>query len=86
VSRAADRPLAEVAASPLRDRYLDGIRALRAQHYAEALRKLTAVLQEKPGFDAGHAKSATLAIFKHLGMRRPLTEEYYRAYSMAVNV
>ncbi len=82
----ADQPPAEVAASPLRDRYLAGIRALRAQQYAGALRELTAVLHDKPGFDGGHAKTATLAIFKHLGMRHRLTEEYYRAYSMAVNV
>jgi putative thioredoxin len=78
----ADQPPAEVAASPLRDRYLA---AIRAQHYAEALREMIAVLQGKPGFDAGHAKAATLAIFKHLGMRHALTEEHFRAYSMAVN-
>ncbi|MDD2763183.1 MAG: thioredoxin [Opitutaceae bacterium] len=82
----ADRPPAAVAASPLRDRYLAAIRALRTQRYADALRELVAVLQEQPGFDAGHAKTATLAIFKHLGMRHPLTDEFFRAYSMAVNV
>ena len=29
---------------------------------------------------------AVLALFKHLGMRHPLTEEFFRGYSMAVNV
>ena len=82
----AEQPPAEVAASPLRDQYLDGIRALRAQRYGEALPQFIAVLQAKRGFDAGHAKTATLAIFKHLGMRHPLTEKYHRTYSMAVNV
>ncbi len=81
-----DQPPAEVAASPLRDQYLAGIRALRAQRYAEALRAFIAVLQDQPGFDHGHAKAATLATFKHLGMRHPLTDEFFRAYSMAVNV
>jgi hypothetical protein len=62
------------------------VAALRAEHYADSLRELIAVLQEKPDFDAGHAKTATLAIFKHLGMRHSITEEFYRAFSMAVNV
>ncbi len=82
----ADRPPAELAASPLRPRYLDGIAALRAERYGEALAAFIAVLQEDPGFDGGHAKAATLAIFKHLGMHHPLTGEHFRAYSMAVNV
>jgi len=82
----ADHPPAEVAASPLRERYLAAIRALRAQQYDEALPHFIAVLQEKPGFDGDHARAATLAVFKHLGMRHPLTEEHFRAYSMAVNV
>jgi putative thioredoxin len=82
----ADHPPAEVAASPLRAHYAAAIHALRAQRYADSLREFVAVLQEKPGFDGGHAKAATLAIFKHLGMRHALTEEFYRAYSMAVNI
>jgi len=82
----ADQPPAAVAASPLRDRYLAAIRALRAQQYDEALPHFIAVLQEQPAFDGGHARAATLATFKHLGMRHPLTGEYFRAYSMAVNV
>ena len=82
----ADHPPAEVAASPLREPYLAAIGALRAQQYGEALPRLVAVLQEKPGFDGGHARAATLALFKHLGMRHPLTDEHFRAFSMAVNV
>jgi putative thioredoxin len=82
----ADHPTPEVAASPLRDRYLAAIRALRAQQFDGALEQLIAVLQEKPAFDGDHARAATLAVFKHLGMRHPLTEKHFRAYSMAVNV
>ena len=81
----AKSPPAELSGSPLGVRYLDAIRALRSEQYAAALDGLVAVLQEKPTFDNGHAKVATLAIFKHLGMRHPLTDEYFRAYSMAVN-
>jgi putative thioredoxin len=74
------------AASTLRDRYLAAIHALRRERYPEALRDFIAVLQEQPAYDDGHARLAVLAIFKHLGMRHPLTEEFFRAYSMAVNV
>ena len=82
----ADYPPAKLAAAPTCDRYFAGIRALRAQDYAGALAEFIAVLQEDPAFDAGHAKAATLAIFKHLGMHHPLTGEHFRAYSMAVNL
>jgi putative thioredoxin len=82
----AGQPPASVAASPLRDSYVAAIGALRAQRYADALRGFIAVLDSKPTFDDGHAKAAVLAVFKHLGMRHPLTEEFFRGYSMAVNV
>ncbi len=80
-----EHPPAGLAPEPRRERYFESIRALRRERYAEALRGLIAVLAEKPGYDDGHAKAAALGIFKHLGMRHPLTDEFFRAYSMAVN-
>jgi putative thioredoxin len=77
---------AGVAASPLRYLYVPAISALRSQRYADALRDFVAVLESKPTFDDGHAKAAVRALFKHLGMRHPLTEQYSRRFSMAVNV
>jgi putative thioredoxin len=73
-------------ASPLRDRYVDAVRSLRRERFADALRSLIAVLEEKPAYDDGHAKEACVAIFQHLGLRHPITEEFSRAFSMAVNV
>ena len=81
----AARP-ASAGAAPLDERYRAAIAALRAERYDEALRAFIGVLGEKPGFDDGHAKAAVLATFRHLGMRHPLTEAHFRAYSMAVNV
>jgi putative thioredoxin len=81
----AENSPVELSGSPVGVRYLEAIRALRGEQYPAALGGLVAVLQEKPAFDSGHAKATTLAIFKHLGMRHPLTDEYFRAYSMAVN-
>jgi len=66
-------------------RYAAAGRALRREQYAEALRGLVAVLGDDPAYDDGHARAVTLAVFKHLGMRHPLTDEFFRAYSMAVN-
>jgi putative thioredoxin len=81
----AENSPVELSGSPVGVRYLEAIRALRGEQFPAALGGLVAVLQETPTFDGGHAKAATLAIFKHLGMRHPLTDEYFRAYSMAVN-
>ena len=72
--------------SPLRDRYVDGIRFLQSEHFSDALRGFIAVLEEKPTYDDGHAKAVCMAVFKHLGMRHPVTEEFSRKFSMAVNV
>lgn len=72
--------------TPLCERYLAGLRALQAQDFRAAAAALVAVLFEKPHFDEGHARAACLAIFQHLGLRHAVTEEFSRAYSMAVNV
>lgn len=76
----------QLAASPLGATYLAAIAALQAGSFEAGLAALIEVLQEKPNFDDGRAKAACRAIFRHLGMRHPLTEKFSRAYSMAVNV
>ena len=77
---------ARLPAAPLRDTYLAALRHLQAQRFREAVAGLVAVLGEKPDYHDGRAKAACLAVFKHLGMRHPVTDEFFRAYSMAVNV
>lgn len=76
----------QLVAAPLRDAYLAALRQLQAEKFRESASALVRVLQEKPNYDDGRAKAACLALFKHLGMRHPITEEFSRAYSMAVNV
>jgi hypothetical protein len=39
----------------------------------------------QPGCDQGRAKAACLTLFKHLGLCHPITDEFFRTYSMAVN-
>lgn len=65
--------------------YLTAIAHLRRGEFDAGLARLTALLQEKPGFDDGRAKALCLAVFRHLGMRHATTEKHFRAYSMAVN-
>ncbi|MBX3737466.1 MAG: tetratricopeptide repeat protein [Candidatus Didemnitutus sp.] len=68
------------------ERYLAGLRALQAQDFRAAADALVEVLLEKPHFDEGRARAACLAIFQHLGARHAVTEEFFRRYSMAVNI
>ena len=72
--------------SPLSDRYVDGIRLLQSERFADALRSFIALLEEKPTYDDGHTRAVCMAVFKHLGMRHQVTEEFSRKFSMAVNV
>lgn len=72
--------------TPLGAQYLAAIGHLRRESFEAGLSLLTEVLQEKPSFDEGRAKALCLAVFRHLGMRHPITEKFFRAYSMAVNV
>lgn len=71
---------------PQKETYLAGARALQAEQFEEAGRLIVDVLLEKPTFDDGHAKAVGLALFKHLGLRHPVSEKLSRSFSMAVNV
>lgn len=82
----AARARPELAASLLGAAYLSALAQLQAGKFEAGLAALIDVLQEKPSFDDGRAKAACRAIFRHLGMRHPITEQFSRAYSMAVNV
>lgn len=70
---------------PWRELYLAGLRHLLTQEFHAAAEKLVDVLFEDPDYDSGTAKAVSLALFKHLGLRHPITEEFFRRYSMAVN-
>lgn len=72
--------------TPLRPRYLAALGQLQRESFDAGLGELIEVLNEKPSFADGRAKAVCLAIFRHLGMRHPITEKYSRAFSMAVNV
>ena len=71
---------------PLGLRYREALTRLQTGAFAPGLTALISVLEEKPGFDDQRARGLCLAVFRHLGMRHPVTEQFFRPYSMAVNV
>lgn len=83
---ALDTPDHRTLPPPLREAYLAALRDLRSQNFHAAAAGLVTILQERPDYDVGRAKAACLALFKHLGLRHGVSEEFSRAYSMAVNV
>ena len=78
-------PAAAANSSPIAIRYHEALRALQNQDFRAAAAGLVEVLLERPDLDDGRAKAACLALFQHLGLRHSISEEYFRAYSMAVN-
>ncbi len=74
-----------LSAGTLRDHYINGLRALQRQDFRAAAHELVELLLEKPEYDDGRAKAACRALFQHLGLRHPISEEFSRRYSMAVN-
>jgi putative thioredoxin len=70
----------------IEQRYRTAVDALRRQQFRDAAAALIEVLSDNPGYDGGRARAACRALFQHLGVRHPISEEFSRAYSMAVNV
>ena len=69
----------------VRDRYLAGATSVRAGDFAAALPAFIEVLERDKGYDNAGAKEACKAIFQFLGMRHPLVERFFRAFSSALH-
>lgn len=67
------------------EKYISSLVYLKSGDYRKAAAVLVEVLEREPNYGNGCAKAVCLALFKHLGMRHPITEEFFRSYSMAVN-
>jgi putative thioredoxin len=72
--------------APVRARFVDGARAVRAGDWDSALAAFVDVLREQRGYAEGAAKQAGRAIFLLLGIEHPACEKHYRAFASAVNV
>jgi putative thioredoxin len=65
--------------------YRQALLALQREDFHAAAEGLVEVLLVRPSFDADRARHACRALFQHLGFRHPISEEFQRRYSMAVN-
>jgi putative thioredoxin len=72
--------------SPVRDRYLEGLKAVRAGDWGAALEAFIAVIRGQRGYADGAAQEAGRAVFMLLGWRHPVCERYHRAFTSALNV
>jgi putative thioredoxin len=84
--------LAQVAKNPtalpegnVRENYLRGAVALSSGDFAAALEAFIQVLERNKQYDNGGAKDACKAIFQMLGMRHPVVESAFRAFSSALH-
>lgn len=77
--------LPPATATGLATQYRHALLALQREDFSAAASGLVDVLLEKPSFDDNRARQACRALFHHLGPRHPITEEFHRRYSMAVN-
>ena len=71
--------------SRVRDRYLEGARALRSRDFGAALEAFIEVLGRDRKYDDAGAKEACKAIFQVLGRRHELAERHFRAFSSALH-
>lgn len=67
-----------------RERYLVGGRAVKQADYAKALEAFIDVLGRDKNYAAGAARDGCKAIFQLLGIRHPLSERFYRAFTSSL--
>lgn len=67
-----------------RERYLQGIRSIKAGDYGRALDAFIEVIRKDRNYDHEGAKTACKAIFQVLGIHHPIAEQYYNAFSSAL--
>lgn len=84
LARLASQPTA-LPATNICERYLAGAAAVQSGDFAAALTAFIAVLERDKQYDNGGAKEACKAIFQLLGMRHPLVERFFRAFSSALH-
>ncbi|MFT4590219.1 MAG: putative thioredoxin [Limisphaerales bacterium] len=68
----------------MRERYLDGAKAVTAGDYSAALEAFIEVIERQRDYAKEGAKEACKAIFQLLGIRHATVEKHYRAFTSAL--
>lgn len=84
LSRVANQPNA-LAEAKVREPYLAGAKAVQSGDFGAAMEAFINVLERNKEYDNGGAKAACRAIIQLLGMRHPLVERSFRAFSSALH-
>ncbi len=87
LARLAQLPAKPSAMPPakVRERYLAGAEAVRSGNFETALQSFIEVLERDKDYDHSGAREACKAIFTLLGLRHPLSERFFRAFSSALH-
>lgn len=80
---AADAP-AKLPKGKMKERYLEGAKAVKAGDYNAALEAFIEVIDRQRDYAKEGAKEACKAIFQLLGIRHPTVEKHYRAFTSAL--
>jgi putative thioredoxin len=84
LAQLADHPTT-LPEAKVRERYLAGATAARSGNFGAALEAFIEVLERNKQYENEGAKEACKAIFQLLGMRHPLVERSFRAFSSALH-
>lgn len=79
------QPNAELPPGRFRDRFAEGARAVFAGDWAGALEALIEVVERDKAYADGAAPAACRAIFRYLGVRHPVAEQFHRRFSSALH-
>ena len=69
---------------PVRDTYLEGIKALADEDFDVAIRRFIDVVRQNRDYDDDGARKACVALFTLLGSDHPATQEHRRTFDMAL--
>ena len=70
---------------PMKSTLADGLNAVRARDWDKALAAFVTVVEKRRSYAGGLATDAGKAIFRYLGIRHPIADQYYRRFSSALN-
>lgn len=85
LARGVLTPEGQLADDPLKPRLLESFEAIRRRDWARALEVLMDVVETRRSYAGGVAVDLGKAVFRYLGIRHPVAQQYHRRFSSALN-